>query len=368
MKIIIKDPLYKQIIVDEKYLGVLNSREFQRLRYIKQISFTDFVFPSATHTRFTHSLGAYYLMNKVINNGLMDVSDKEKDELLAASLLHDIGHGPFSHVWEKIFPSFDHEESTKKIMKSMGFKDSVSVIEGRHRYSKLLSSVIDVDKMDYMVRDSYFAGVSYGFSEVDFIIENMFIRDDKVIVNRNALSSIEDLITQRQNLYKTVYFHKYSVLYDFLLEKILFRVKELIEGGENIYVNEHLKRFFFGKNDIEDLLYLNDFIVLSHIYEWKDSGDKILRDLCSAFVDKNRFKVVVIDKDNENYVLKKKYELKDYDLKYYFGIIDIRKRIVQGELYINMYSDVKSVFEVSDLLRFFKDKFIEIKFLVYFKG
>ena len=227
--------------------------------------------------------------------------------------------------------------------------------------------MIDVDKMDYMVRDSYFAGVSYGFSEVDFIIENMFVKDNKVVVNRNALSSIEDLITQRQNLYKTVYFHKYSVLYDFLLEKILWRVKELIEKGRKVYVNEHLKRFFFGENDMGDLLYLNDFIVLSHIYEWKDSGDKVLRDLCSAFVDRNKFKVVVIDKDNEDYVLKKREELKDYDLRYYFGIIDIKKRIVQGDLYINMYSDVRNVFEVSDLLRFFKDRYIEIKFMVYFK-
>ena len=116
--IIIKDPLYKQILIDPQFKKILDSKEFQRLRNIKQTAFMDLVYPNANHTRFSHSIGAYHLMNKVLNNGYFEtLSKKTKKDLLLSALLHDIGHGPFSHSWEKVFPRFDHEEITRKILK-----------------------------------------------------------------------------------------------------------------------------------------------------------------------------------------------------------------------------------------------------------
>jgi hypothetical protein len=250
------------------------------------------VYPSANHTRFSHSLGAYHLMKKVLLNKLIDADPKTKENLKIAALLHDIGHGPFSHLWEKVFPHFDHEKATQEIIRKMGFNGAADILIKKSEYSQLVSSTIDIDKLDYMARDSYFAGVSYGVAEVDFILQHIFVKNGKLTIMPSSLSSVEDLITQRINLFKTVYFHKMAVEYDFIFIKIFQRVKYLLKQKKEININKNLLSFFNKTNTLKDLQELTDYLILSHIHNWREHEDKILSNLCENFLQRNKFKVV----------------------------------------------------------------------------
>ncbi|MCA9460459.1 MAG: HD domain-containing protein, partial [Nanoarchaeota archaeon] len=231
-------------------------------------------------------------MKRVINNGLMKIPEKTKDHLILAALLHDIGHGPFSHLWEKIFPHFDHEKTTQEILKKKGLNDVADILLKKSPYSQLISSTIDVDKLDYMARDSYFTGVSYGVAEVGFIIQHMFVRKEKLIIMPSALSSVEDLITQRVNLFKTVYFHKFAMEYDMIFIKIFKRIEELIKNGNEIPMDPNLLSFFKKENTTENLLAINDAIIITHIHQWSKHKDKILSDLSSMFILRKKFKAI----------------------------------------------------------------------------
>ena len=364
--IIIKDPLYKQILLSSELKKYLDCKEFQRLRNIKQTSFVDMVYPNANHTRFSHSLGVYHLMKKMLDNGLNDIDSKSKKNLLLAALLHDIGHGPFSHIWERTFPQFNHEETTMKILEKKGLKDVADILRKKKPFWQLISSTIDVDKLDYMARDSYFAGVSYGVAEVDFIIQHTYIKDDKIVIKKSALSSVEDLITQRVNLFKTVYFHKIAMEYDFIFDGIFKRVRWLLEGGIEIYVNSHLMAFFEGRNNLDDLQALNDVIVLAQIHEWSEHKDKILSDLCKRFINRDKFKVV--NMHNKKVDLKKvqKKVAEKYDVKYYFGHIKLPINILQTSIYVESAGDkLKKLEEVSELIKFYKTQKWNVEFVIY---
>lgn len=367
-RIIIKDPLYKQIFVEERHKKFMDSPEFQRLRYIKQTSFVDFVYPSANHTRFSHSLGAYHLMKKVLNNGLMNIDEKTKENLCLAAMLHDIGHGPFSHFWEKVFPHFDHEEAALEILKKWGLQEVCDILNKKSPYSYIISSTIDVDKLDYMARDSYFAGVSYGVAEVDFIIEHMYIEDGKLIIKPSALSSVEDLITQRVNLFKTVYFHKFAIEYDFLLAKIFQRVREILKENKEIYINKHLKTFFDKTNTIDNLLALNDSIILNHIVEWSEHEDKVLSNLASMFVTRGKFNVKNLSFTPVDILKLREKTAKEYDLNYYFGEMCIPLKIIQTQIYVNFNGNLRPIEEVSELIKFYKTQNWNIQLVIYPKG
>lgn len=364
-RIIIKDPLYKQIFVEPEHKKYLDLKEFQRLRHIKQTTFVDFVYPSANHTRFSHSLGVYHLMKKVFENRLMKISDKDKELLMVAALFHDIGHGPFSHFWERVFPHFNHEETTRKILKSLGLDDVAKLLDGKSPYYYLISSSIDVDKLDYMARDSYFAGVSYGVAEVDFIIEHMFVKDGKIVIKPSALSSVEDLITQRVNLFKTVYLHKFAIEYDFLFMKIFERVKSILKNKVEINVNKHLLAFFAKKDTIEDLQALNDEIIIAQVFEWAEHSDHILSDLCSMYVSRSKFKVINLNYNKINTSKIKKEVAKKYDVNYYFGEFCFPINIVQTDIYVDFGDKLKRIDEVSDLIRFYKKQNWKVCFVIY---
>ncbi len=365
-KIIIKDPLYKQILLSHQFKNIIDSKEFQRLRYIKQTSFVDYVYPNANHTRFSHSLGVYHLMEKVLNNGLINnISKKEKTNLLLASLLHDIGHGPFSHFWESVFPHFDHEKTTIEILEKKGLNDVAKIIKGDSKYSYLISSTIDVDKLDYMARDSYFSGVSYGVAEVDFIIQHMYIKDNKIVIKPSAISSVEDLITQRVNLFKTVYYHKFSIAYDFLLRSILKRAKYLYKNKKNIELNKSLENFFNKSNTLKDILELNDVIVLNHILLWQNNKDEILKDLCQRFIERKKFAVKNLNYEKVNLKKLKKEVSKKYDINYYYSEIEIPLRIIQTDLYVEIDGKIKNLEEISDLIKFYKKQNWKVSYVIY---
>lgn len=362
---IIKDPLYKQIFIEPEHKKFLDLKEFQRLRHIKQTTFVDFVYPSANHTRFSHSLGVYHLMKKVLNNNLMKISDKNKELLLVAALFHDIGHGPFSHFWERVFPHFDHEKTTREILKKLGLNDVAKLLEGKNPFYYLISSTIDVDKLDYMARDSYFAGVSYGVAEVDFILEHMFVKKDKLMIKPSALSSVEDLITQRVNLFKTVYLHKFAIEYDFLFMKIFDRVKWLLKNEIEINVNGHLLAFFEKKNTLENLQALNDVIIIAQVFEWSEHSDKILSDLCLMYANRSKFKVVNLNYHKVNTKKIKKEVAKKYDVDYYFGEFCFPINIVQTDIYVDFGDAIKKIDEVSDLIKFYKKQNWKVCFAIY---
>ena len=364
-KIIIKDPLYKQILVDKKYKKFLDSKEFQRLRHIKQTSFANYVYPSANHTRFSHSLGAYHLMNKVVENNLMKIDSKTKEALILAALLHDIGHGPFSHLWEKVFPHFDHEKTTRDILKQWNLNDVINILEKKHELSPLISSTLDVDKLDYMARDSYFAGVSYGMLEVDFIIQHIYVKDNKLIVKPSALSSVEDLITQRINLFKTVYFHKISIEFDIIFEKIFQRVKELKEKDITIYINPYIEAFFNKKNTINDLISLTDEIVVAQIHIWSSHEDEILKDLSSRFLYRNKMKIINLEFEKLNLTNIKKQVKEKYNLNYYFHQTKWDMKIVQTPIYLELKDKIVPIEKVSDLIKSYQKKSINVNFVLF---
>lgn len=364
-RLIIKDPLYKNIVIlnsDKKYIETF---EFQRLRNIKQLSFVDFVFPSANHTRFSHSIGAYNLMRKVLLNGYIKADSKTKTNLRLSALLHDIGHGPFSHLWEKVFPSFDHEKSTQDILKKFGLDEVASIIDKKSEFSSLITSTIDVDKLDYMARDSYFAGVSYGFSEVEYILENITIIKGKVVIKPKAIQSVEDLITQRVNLFKTVYFHKFAIGYDFLFQGIFKRVKILLDEKKDIYVDDNLLSFFNKTNTIDNLIAINDFTIMYHIDKWSKYDDKILSNLCSMFLNRDNFKIINLKNQKVDIEkIKHKVALK-YDLEYYFSQVKIPIKIMENEIYVQYNTELKPLSEVSDLIQFYKSRNWNVEYLIF---
>jgi HD superfamily phosphohydrolase len=361
-KIIMKDPIYKQILVDKKIEKYLDSPEFQRLKYIKQTSFAYQVYPSANHTRFSHSLGAYHLMKKVLQNGLMDMSKKKKDELELAALLHDIGHGPYSHLWEKVFPHFDHEDTTQEILKQWGLTNVANILKKKDEFSALITSSLDVDKLDYMARDSYFSGVSYGLLEVDFIMQHVYVKDSKYIIKPSALSSVEDLITQRINLFKTVYFHKVSLEFDIIFENIFTRAIELYKKKQLVLHNKHIESFFKKTNTTSDLLKLTDDIIFAQLMEWTSSEDPILSDLSQRFIYRKKLKAINLSHKSVSISnIKKAFKNSKYDIRYYFKLVKVPIQVIQTQLYVETKNGITPIEKVSKLIQFYKTQKFEVE-------
>jgi hypothetical protein len=304
-----RDPIYNFILITEKWiLDLINSKEFQRLRHIRQLGTSEVTYYGANHTRFSHSIGTMYLMDRALSQlqGIINIDDETKKIGLAAALLHDIGHGPFSHVFEKVI-STKHEEWTNdiilgdteinKILKRVDetFPQKVaSVIKKEYRYkylSYLLSSQLDVDRMDYLLRDSYYVGVKYGLFDVDMLIKSLLVDADKIVLDYKGLYSVEQYVYARYYMYWQVYFHKTTRGYELLLQNILKRAKHLYERNSlDLKVDILTPIFKKEKMDLYDYLRLNDSVILYAILLWKDSNDKILSDLCNKYLYRDLYK------------------------------------------------------------------------------
>ncbi|MCL6428886.1 hypothetical protein LT335_00434 [Spiroplasma sp. JKS002669] len=285
-QIFIRDAIHKNININEPVIkALIDSKEFQRLRWISQLGGAQIAFPSATHTRFTHSLGVYHVLTRVLNqignNEL--ISDKEKLIIKIAGLLHDLGHGPFSHSFEGVTNfnndskyQFNHEfytcaiigdETTEvnQILKKyhINANDIINIIKKDHKKCskyqiQLISSQLDCDRIDYLIRDCYFTGVDYGSIDLDWVISNMII-DQKhgIVFNYKALWAIENYLVTRFHMYFQVYFHKSSIFFDLKLQKLFSQLRKLLQENyqwkiniaiiipilkqEMISVNEYLK-------------------------------------------------------------------------------------------------------------------------------
>jgi uncharacterized protein len=324
---VFKDPVHRYIHVRDKIIwDLIGTKEFQRLRRIKQLGTTYLTFHGAEHSRFNHSLGVYEIIRRIIDDvfvGREHWDHSERLLCLCAALLHDLGHGPFSHSFEKVF-RLDHEDFTQaiilgdtevnKVLRRMGddFPKKVAEVIAKTYKNKLvvslISSQIDADRMDYLLRDAYYTGVSYGNFDMERILRVMRPREDQVVIKRSGMHAVEDYIMSRYQMYWQVYFHPVTRSAEVILTKILHRAKKLHEDGYSFKTKPvHFYSLFQEKVNLEEYLRLDEAVILYYFQEWQNETDPILSDLCRRFVNRNLFKYVEFSPTNEQ--MKKLLEL-----------------------------------------------------------
>lgn len=309
---VFKDPVHRYVHVKDRVIwDLIAAPEFQRLRRIKQLGTTNYTFHGAEHSRFNHSLGVYEIVRRIIYNfqGRPHWNNDERLLCLCAALLHDLGHGPFSHSFEKVF-KLDHEHFTQAIIVgntqinkilekvSPGFARKVADVIAKTYEDKLvvslISSQIDADRMDYLQRDAYFTGVSYGHFDMERILRVMRPIEDQVVIKSTGMHAVEDYIMSRYQMYWQVYFHPVTRSAEVILSKILHRAKYLYETKEFEFKLEptHFISFFTGKPSLEEYLKLDESIVHYYFQLWQDEDDEILKDLCERFMNRRLFKYI----------------------------------------------------------------------------
>ena len=310
---IINDPVHGFIKIPYEILyDVLEHRYFQRLRRISQTGLLSLVFPGATHTRFHHALGAMHLMFTALETLKLKnvkISDEEEKAALLAILLHDVGHGPYSHALESLLmEDWHHEKLSILLMKKLndefnGELDlAIEMFQGKyHRkfFNQLITSQLDVDRLDYLKRDSFFTGVSEGSVNTQRIISMMNVKDDELLIDEKGVYSIENFLTARMFMYWQVYYHKTSALAEHPLVKILSRAKQLISEGKQVEAYGNLKYFLYKtdfekatEEDVNRFTQLDDTDVLSAIKTWQNADDFVLSYFCKAVVQRKFPKTV----------------------------------------------------------------------------
>jgi HD superfamily phosphohydrolase len=310
---IINDPVHGFIKIPYEILyDVLEHHYFQRLRRISQTGLLSLVFPGATHTRFHHALGAMHLMFTALETLKLKnvkISDEEEKAALLAILLHDVGHGPYSHALESLLmEDWHHEKLSILLMKKLndefnGELDlAIEMFQGKyHRkfFNQLITSQLDVDRLDYLKRDSFFTGVSEGSVNTQRIISMMNVKDDELLIDEKGVYSIENFLTARMFMYWQVYYHKTSALAEHLLVKILSRAKQLISEGKQVDAYGNLKYFLYKtdfekatEEDVNRFTQLDDTDVLSAIKTWQNADDFVLSYFCKAVVQRKFPKTV----------------------------------------------------------------------------
>ncbi|CAI2630854.1 HD domain-containing protein [Apilactobacillus kunkeei] len=348
---VFRDPVLNYIYVQHQViLDLINTKEFQRLRRIKQLGPASYTFHGAEHSRFTHSLGVYeitrricdgFLRNypsKVAGDGLWD--DSQRLVALCAALLHDIGHGAYSHTFEHIFGT-NHEAITQEIITSEKTevnqvlskispsfpKEVASVID--HTYPnkqvvQMISSQCDADRMDYLLRDAYNTGANYGNFDLTRILRVMRPYEGGICFEINGMHAVEDYIISRLQMYMQVYFHPVSRSMEVILSHLLQRAKELASQlDKNDRLTPHLLMPFF-KNDftIDDYLKLDDGVLNTYFINWIDSDDKILSDLADRFINRKPLKSVEYNNETESLIptMQKWIQEAGFETTYYTAI------------------------------------------------
>ncbi len=325
---VFKDPVHRYIHVrDELIWDLIGTKEFQRLRRIRQLGTTYLTFHGAEHTRFNHSLGVYEITRRMTElfRGRPHWNEDERLLALAAALLHDVGHGPFSHSFEKAIES-DHEEWTRRIILGdteindvlsrvdRAFPQAVAEVIEKTYANKLIvsmiSSQIDADRMDYLQRDAYYTGVSYGHFDMERILRVMRLMPDQIVIKQSGMHAVEDYIMCRYQMYWQVYFHPVTRSAEVILDKIFQRVKELYKSGYSFtYEPHHFIPFFEGNGTVEAYLRLDESIVSTYFQMWQEEKDEILRDLCDRFMNRRLFKYVDFYPATQMTLWKKLYDL-----------------------------------------------------------
>jgi uncharacterized protein len=325
---VFKDPVHRYVHVRDRVIwDLIATPEFQRLRRIKQLGTTNITFHGAEHSRFNHSLGVYEIVRRIISN-FQDRPHWNNDQrllCLCAALLHDLGHGPFSHSFEKVF-KLDHEYFTQQIILGdtyvnkilervhPGFAQDVADVIAKTYSDKLvvslISSQIDADRMDYLQRDAYFTGVSYGHFDMERILRVMRPIEDQVVIKSSGMHAVEDYIMSRYQMYWQVYFHPVTRSAEVILTKILHRAKYLYESEYEFKLEPlHFLSFFTGDVSLEEYLKLDESIVHYYFQLWQEEEDEILRDLCERFMNRRLFKYVEFNPNKQMNDWMKLYQL-----------------------------------------------------------
>jgi HD superfamily phosphohydrolase len=317
---IFNDPIYGFVSIPYGIiLNLIDHPYFQRLRRIRQLGMTSFVYPGALHTRFHHALGAMYLMSQAIDtlrNKGVAISSKEQEGVLLAILLHDIGHGPFSHALEhSLVSGIPHEKISSLFMEQLNLefkgKLNTAIEIFNNNYPKkflhqLVSSQLDMDRLDYLKRDSFFTGVSEGIISTDRIIAMLNVKNDVLAVEEKGIYSVEKFIVARRLMYWQVYYHKTTVAAEQLLVMILKRAKELTKKGIKLFATPALDFFLnrefkindFAKDNLvlKTFAKLDDYDIQASVKVWEECEDKILSTLCLNFNSRNLYKVKIQNK------------------------------------------------------------------------
>jgi HD superfamily phosphohydrolase len=329
---IINDPVYGFITIDHPLiLDIIAHPYYQRLRRIYQMAFAHLVYPGAVHSRLHHSLGAYHLMCNALNelkSKGVDITQEEELGARIAILLHDVGHGPYSHTLEKeLINDVHHETLSILIMKVLNkefngqLQTAIEIFTNNYPkkfLSQLIAGQIDVDRMDYLTRDSFFTGVSEGVIGYDRIIKMLTVHNGQLMVEEKAIYSIEKFLVSRRLMYWQVYLHKTVLSAEMMLVKIIQRAKELIEKGIKTQAATSALNYFLQnpavdhktEEHLDTFCSLDDFDVMATVKNWMDHPDKILSILCRGLVDRKLYKVKLqADAFDDSLVNKKKKEL-----------------------------------------------------------
>lgn len=311
-KKIINDPLYGFIsLPNELIYDIVSHPYFQRLRRIKQLGMTDFVYPGALHTRFHHALGSMHLMNESLINLRVkgvEISDEEYNGALVAILLHDVGHSPFSHALEnELVLGLDHEQISLIIMKELnrqfgGELDlAINIFSGNYHRKflhQLVSSQLDIDRLDYLNRDSFFTGVVEGRIGSERIIKLLNVYQDELVVEEKGIYSIENFLSARRLMYWQVYIHKTTVGVEKMLIQIIRRARKLdnknqLPPGLELFLNNSITPQMIeeDRSVFDAFCYLDDYDILGAIKWWYHSEDQVLSQLCKMLLERNLFNV-----------------------------------------------------------------------------
>ncbi len=385
MKYII-DPVHGFIPIESGVIVELVKHPvFQRLTRIRQLGVEGIVYPGAQHTRFQHSLGAYYLTRQAISSletKGVGLDAREREGLLAAILLHDVGHGPFSHVLENvIIPGVSHEHISLLVMRRINaelngaLNDAVRIFDDRyprHFLHELISSQLDMDRLDYLCRDSFFTGVREGNVGAARIIQMLNVKDDHIVVEEKGVYSIENYLMTRRMMYWQVYYHKTAVAAELVLTGALRRARQLIHQGKHLFASPALD--FFLRNDftletfdnnpacLDNYLELDDNDIVSALKVWLKCDDFILSTLSSHFINRRVFKTDIYDglapanRLNEvRMLIAAKFGLKPEDTDFFAS-----EKVIEKDMYnkhadqiriLLRNGDVSTMPEVSEIIR-----------------
>jgi len=375
---IFNDPIYGFITIPNSLIfELIEHRYFQRLRRITQMGLSYLVYPGAHHTRFHHALGSMHLMQNVVRilrfKGVT-ISEDEENALLIAILLHDIGHGPFSHAMEhSIVKGVSHEEISLLFMQKLNTEFNsnltlaIKVFKGKYHRKfmcQLISSQLDMDRSDYLKRDSFYTGVSEGNINSAHLITMLNVVEDELVVEEKGIYSVERFLTARRLMYWQVYLHKTSLVAEQLMIRVLQRAKELTLKGATLITSKAL--LYFLKNEIthdtfndftlETYANLDDFDIISAMKEWQIHDDFVLSNLCQMIINRDLLKIEIKNDQINNDKLNKhitnlmhKYNVTNYEASFFVFKGEVTNQAYQlNNQNINILFNTGKVIDIVD--------------------
>ena len=366
---ILNDPIYGFITIPNSTIfDLIEHKYFQRLRRISQMGLSYLVYPGAHHTRFHHAIGCMHLMQKavqVLRFKGVKISKEEEEALYIAILLHDIGHGPFSHAMEhSIVNGVSHEEISVLFMQKLNEEFNgdltlaIKIFKGDYHRKfmlQLISSQIDMDRADYLKRDSFYTGVSEGNINSERIITMLNVKDDELVIEHKGIYSVEKFLVARRLMYWQVYLHKTSLVAEQLVIRVLKRAKELSRQGVKLEASKPLQFFLkneitlneFDENCLDTFAKLDDYDIISAMKSWQHHKDFVLSNLCEMIIDRQLLKVKIKKKPIKEDILlthlkslMDKYNITEDEAKYF-----VFKGEISNQAYTRSKQNIKILYK-----------------------